>query len=117
MQQDFVDAAQFRGGELRAVGRGDAVFDLRRAAGADERAGDGFLAQRPGEARETGRTEPKYRQIASDLRARIEAGEFPDGRLPGKESLKAHYRVAVNTLDRVLQVLRSEGRIETVQGA
>jgi DNA-binding GntR family transcriptional regulator len=68
-------------------------------------------------ARETGRTEPKYRQIASDLRARIEAGEFPDGRLPGKESLKAHYRVAVNTLDRVLQVLRSEGRIETVQGA
>ena len=68
-------------------------------------------------ARETGRTEPKYRQIASDLRARIEAGEFPDGRLPGKESLKAHYGVAVNTLDRVLQVLRSEGRIETVQGA
>ena len=68
-------------------------------------------------ARETGRTEPKYRQIASDLRARIGAGEFPDGRLPGKESLKAHYGVAVNTLDRVLQVLRSEGRIETVQGA
>ena len=68
-------------------------------------------------ARETGRTEPKFRQIASDLRARIEAGEFPDGRLPGKETLKATYRVAVNTVDRALEVLRSEGRIESVQGS
>ena len=68
-------------------------------------------------ARETGHAEPKYRQIASDLRARIEAGEFPDGRLPGKEALKATYRVAVNTVDRALEVLRSEGRIESVQGS
>ena len=67
-------------------------------------------------ARETGHAEPKYRQIAADLRARIEAGEF-DEKLPGKETLKATYRVAVNTIDRALDVLRHEGRIESVQGA
>ena len=67
-------------------------------------------------ARETGHAEPKYRQIAADLRARIEAGEF-DEKLPGKETLKATYRVAVNTVDRALEVLRSEGRIESVQGS
>lgn len=60
---------------------------------------------------------PRYQQVADDLRARMEAGEYPpDSRLPSKAELMAHYGVALATLNAAIGVLRAEGRIETEQG-
>lgn len=68
--------------------------------------------ERPGHA------VPKYRHIANDLRSRIAAGEFDEaGRLPSKEHLRQHYGVAVNTVERAIDDLRREGRVETMHGA
>lgn len=55
---------------------------------------------------------PIYKQIADDLRRRIEAGEYPPGsRLPGYAELEAQYQVGRNTLAAALKELRKEGRI------
>src|ERR1039458_95828 len=60
---------------------------------------------------------PRYRQIADDLRARMEAGEYPpDSQLPSKSELMAHYGVALATVNAAIGVLRDEGRRETEQG-
>jgi DNA-binding GntR family transcriptional regulator len=69
-------------------------------------------------AQATGRTGPKYRLIADDLRARIMAGEFAaGGRIPSKDHLHEHYGAAVNTVERAIDELRREGRLETVHGS
>ena len=45
-------------------------------------------------AQEPGRSLPKYRQIAVDLRARIETGEYPvDSQLPTKPELMDRYDI------------------------
>jgi len=60
---------------------------------------------------------PRYRQIADDLRARMESGEYPpDSRLPSVAELMDRYGVALATMNAAIRVLRSEGRIETEQG-
>jgi DNA-binding GntR family transcriptional regulator len=62
-------------------------------------------------------TPPKYRQIADDLRARIENGDYPPGSmLPSKSALMTRYHVALNTIDRAVEVLRKEGFAEPIQG-
>lgn len=69
-------------------------------------------------AKGAARTGPKYRQIADDLRDRIAAGEYDaDSQLPAKKALMARYGAALATVDAALDVLRQEGRIETVQGS
>ncbi len=66
----------------------------------------------------TGEEPPKYRQIADDLRARIQSGEYaPGARLPSKAELMARYETALGTVDRALALLRTAGYIETRQGA
>jgi 8-oxo-dGTP pyrophosphatase MutT (NUDIX family)/DNA-binding transcriptional regulator YhcF (GntR family) len=61
---------------------------------------------------------PKYRQIADDLRARIEAGEFPlDTLLPTKPELMDRYGAALGTIDSAIGVLRNLGLVETRQGS
>lgn len=65
----------------------------------------------------TGEDTPKYRQIADDIRARIDAGEYPVGsRLPSKAELLKTYDVALGTLDKAINELRHRGYLETVQG-
>jgi|ERR1700729_2222231 GntR family transcriptional regulator len=60
---------------------------------------------------------PRYRQIADDLRDRMEAGEYPpDSRLPSKSELMKRYDVALATVNSAIRVLREEGRLETVHG-
>jgi 8-oxo-dGTP pyrophosphatase MutT (NUDIX family)/DNA-binding transcriptional regulator YhcF (GntR family) len=60
---------------------------------------------------------PKYRQIAGELRARIETGEYPPGsRLPSKAELMSRFSVALNTVDNAIRVLRDLGLAETKQG-
>jgi DNA-binding GntR family transcriptional regulator len=62
-------------------------------------------------------TPPKYRQIADDLRARIESGEYPPGaRLPTKAELMTLHHVALSTVDHAIEELRQQGFAETVQG-
>ena len=69
-------------------------------------------------AEDHGKSLPKYRHIADDLRARIEAGEFPiDTQLPTKPELMAHYGAALGTIDSAIGVLRNLGLVETRQGS
>jgi DNA-binding GntR family transcriptional regulator len=60
---------------------------------------------------------PPSRQIASDLRRRITAGEYPAGtRLPSITTLMQEHGVARNTARRALAILEDEGLIEIVHG-
>ena len=64
------------------------------------------------------RTPAKYRQIAADLRARIEAGEYPVGsQMPTKDELMSSYGVALATVDNALRVLAKLGMVESRQGS
>lgn len=59
----------------------------------------------------------KYRQIAADLRARIERGEWPvDGQMPTLPELEAQYGAAGGTIAKALDVLNDLGIAETVHG-
>ncbi len=59
----------------------------------------------------------KYRQIADDLRARIESGEYPPGaQLPTKAELMEEYSASLATVDHAIDVLRGWGLVETRQG-
>lgn len=69
-------------------------------------------------AQEPGRPPAKYRQIADDLRARIEGGEYPVGaQLPTKAELEDAYGAALGTVDNALAALRDTGLVETRHGA
>lgn len=69
-------------------------------------------------ASRTGAELPKYQRIADDLKAAIETGEYgPGDRLPGEKTLAAQYGVAPLTARQALKVLRTEGLVETKQGA
>jgi DNA-binding GntR family transcriptional regulator len=60
---------------------------------------------------------PKYRQIADDLRARIESGEYPaDAQLPTKAELMRQHSASLATVDHAIDVLRGWGLAETRQG-
>jgi GntR family transcriptional regulator len=64
-----------------------------------------------------GTGQAKYKAIAADLRAKIEAGEYPVGsRLPTHDTLMETYGVALNTVREALGELRDEGRVITQQG-
>lgn len=69
-------------------------------------------------AQQEERTPAKYRQIAADLRARIEAGDYPVGsQMPTKGELMASYGAALATVDSALGVLRKLGMVESRQGS
>ena len=58
---------------------------------------------------------PLYVQLASILRARIEAGEL-SGRLPAVKDLQQQYEVAQGTAERAFALLREEGLVTSGQG-
>jgi GntR family transcriptional regulator len=69
-------------------------------------------------ADERGRVKPKYRQIADDMRAAIDAGKYrPGDQVPSLDELAESYGVAVNTADHAVDVLRKEGRVYTMHGS
>jgi GntR family transcriptional regulator len=58
-----------------------------------------------------------YREVANDLKARIEAGEYPPGtKLPSYSELAALYSVSVTTIQRGILVLQERGILVGVQG-
>jgi DNA-binding GntR family transcriptional regulator len=60
---------------------------------------------------------PLSRQIAADIRARIESGEYsPDVALPSIVKLAEQYGVATGTIQKALRVLKAEGVIESQPG-
>ena len=59
----------------------------------------------------------RYRDIADHLRARIEGGEFAVGRLlPSEADLSRNYEVSRVTVRKSLEVLRSDGLVDSRQG-
>lgn len=60
----------------------------------------------------------RYREIADDLRQRLDAGEYPPGaRLPGFDDLTQQYDVGRGVIREALSVLELEGRIRVVKKA
>ena len=59
----------------------------------------------------------RYREIAADLRSRIQAGEYTAGRLlPSEATLSGEYSASRVTIRKALEDLRSEGLIDSRQG-
>jgi GntR family transcriptional regulator len=59
----------------------------------------------------------RYREIAEALRARVDSGEFPRGRLlPSEAELSAAYDASRVTVRRALELLRDEGLLDARQG-
>ncbi len=58
----------------------------------------------------------RYLDIAEDLRARLAAGDFADGRLPSESELSVSYEVSRVTVRKALEALRIEGLIAAQQG-
>ncbi len=59
----------------------------------------------------------RYREIAEDLRARIDAGEFGERRiLPSESELSQRYEASRVTVRKALETLRSEGLVDSRQG-
>ncbi len=60
---------------------------------------------------------PVYQQLATILRARIESGELPPGRvLPSEATLMQQFGIARETARKAVRVLRDEGIVHIVQG-
>jgi len=60
---------------------------------------------------------PPYQQAASILRSEIMAGRFTPGqRLPAYRELQERFGIANMTARSAIAVLRTEGRVRTVQG-
>jgi DNA-binding GntR family transcriptional regulator len=60
---------------------------------------------------------PPYRQIADDLRRKIEDGTIPPGRrIPSMVEMEQTYNVARDTLRKATQVLKDAGLVETITG-
>lgn len=59
----------------------------------------------------------RYRQIADDLRRRIASGEWAAGQvLPSEAALGAEHEASRVTIRKALEVLRSEGLVDSRQG-
>lgn len=59
----------------------------------------------------------RYREIADELRGRVERGEFVAGRLlPSESELSERYRASRVTIRRALEALRTEGLVASRQG-
>jgi GntR family transcriptional regulator len=60
---------------------------------------------------------PPYRQIADDIRRKIEDGTIPPGRrIPSIVEMEQEYGVARDTLRKATRLLKEEGLVETVTG-
>ena len=60
---------------------------------------------------------PVYRQVADDIRGRIDAGQYPPGdALPSEPALMEEYGVSRPTLREAIKLLRNEGRLTVEHG-
>ncbi len=77
-----------------------------------------IVAPAGGTARaDAGSAEPSYRQIAADLRAKIEGGDLrPGDALPSEADLTGTYGVSRGTARQAFLELQAAGLIDAVQG-
>jgi GntR family transcriptional regulator len=60
---------------------------------------------------------PVYQQLAAIIRGQIDSGELAENRpIPAKDRLVQEYGVAKGTVERALDLLKSEGYVRTVIG-
>lgn len=60
---------------------------------------------------------PAWRQLAAILRARIQGGTYPPGRvIPSEKQLEQEFGIARGTIRKAIALLRSDGLVETVPG-
>jgi GntR family transcriptional regulator len=60
----------------------------------------------------------RFEEIADELRARIDSGQYaPGDRIPGENEIMKTFEVSRDTAWKALQVLRDQGLTETRQGA
>jgi GntR family transcriptional regulator len=60
---------------------------------------------------------PLWRQLAEILRARIESGELPAGRvMPSETTLSQEYGLSRGTVVKALDSLERDGLVERIQG-
>lgn len=60
---------------------------------------------------------PSYRQLADQLRARIERGDYqPRQPIPSLKQLQQETALAMGTIQRAVQILEDEGVVYTVPG-
>ncbi|MFI9555118.1 GntR family transcriptional regulator [Nonomuraea endophytica] len=60
---------------------------------------------------------PIYKQVADEIRKKIESGELPAGApVPSEAKLESDYNIARTTARRVAQELREQGMVYTIQG-
>ena len=58
-----------------------------------------------------------YREVARDLQARVDAGEYPPGsKIPSYAQLATLYSVGVTTIQRAILVLQERGTLVGVPG-
>ncbi len=63
-------------------------------------------------------TSPRVHEIASDLRVRIDSGEFtPGDKLPSTRELSIQYDISAQAIARVISQLKADGLVEGRQGA
>ncbi|MDX3747629.1 GntR family transcriptional regulator [Streptomyces sp. AK08-02] len=63
------------------------------------------------------RSKPVWPQVATELRRRLDAGQYPSGeRFPAVNELAAEMDVAPSTVQKAVAALREEGRLYTVLG-
>lgn len=58
----------------------------------------------------------KYEQIADHLRTGIDAGLFPDGKLPSTSELCRQFEASYGSVRSAILILKSEKRVEGRQG-
>lgn len=58
----------------------------------------------------------KLDTVADELRRRVHAGDFPDGRLPRKSELVDYFQVSQKTVEAALKRLTAEGLLRGVKG-
>lgn len=59
--------------------------------------------------------EPLYRQLAAELRGKIERGEYQPGQLlPSEAHLQQEYQLGRSTVRSALALLRDEGLVVTI---
>jgi DNA-binding GntR family transcriptional regulator len=64
-----------------------------------------------------GAATPLWRQLADILRAQIESGELPAGRIvPSENTLSQQHGLARGTVVKALDALEREGLVERIQG-
>jgi len=60
--------------------------------------------------------EYKYEMIADTIRANIDAGNYPEGRLPSTSTLCREFSASYGSVRTAIMILKTEGRVVGRQG-